>query len=74
MYIKYYEDIDSVVNSIEFPPGGEGGFLFNKNWDTQLGIMHYQETFENITNPKAGLAITLFDPKLLHRERGFRDV
>ena len=41
LYVKYYEDIDSRLSGLEFPPGGEGGYYIGKNWDYKLGILNY---------------------------------
>jgi len=61
LYVKYYEDIDSELKGLEFPPGGPIGFFICKNWDYKLKIMSYQEKFENIRGGKSGLALNLVD-------------
>lgn len=61
LYVKYYEDIDSQLKGIEFPPGGEQGYFICKNWDYKLGIMSYQEKFEGIRGGLAGLAMNLLE-------------
>lgn len=69
LYIKYYEDLDTKLSNIEFPPGGDPGFFVNKNWDKKVGIMHYQETFDNVKSETAGLALTLFDGSILRKNK-----
>jgi hypothetical protein len=61
VYVKYYEDIEKEVKGMEFPPGGPSGYFICKNWDYKLGIMSYQEKFDNIKGGKAGLALSMID-------------
>ena len=49
LFIKYYEDLDSIsLQSLEFPPGGEPGFFGSTKWDLKLGILNYYESFTTI--------------------------
>lgn len=61
LYVKYYEDIETEMRGLEFPPGGPPGYFICKNWDFKLGVMSYQEKFDNIKGGKAGLALNLLD-------------
>lgn len=61
LYVKYYEDLESQLRGLEFPPGGEPGYFICKNWDYKLGIMNYQERFDNIKGGKSGLALNLLE-------------
>jgi hypothetical protein len=62
LYVKYYEDIESELKSLEFPPGGPFGFFICKNWDYKMKIMTYQEKFDKISGGKSGLAMNLMEP------------
>ena len=61
LYVKYYENLDSAWRNLEFPPGGEPGYFICKQWDYKLGVMNYEERFDNIKGGKAGLALNLLE-------------
>ena len=46
---------------MEFPPGGEPGYFICKQWDYKLGVMNYEEQFDNIKGGKAGLVLNLVE-------------
>jgi hypothetical protein len=41
LYFKYYEDLDSEMSKLEFPPGGTG-FSFLRNWDRNMKELTYE--------------------------------
>lgn len=61
LYVKFYEDIEAQWRTLEFPPGGDPGYFICKNWDFKMGILNYEERFENIKGGKAGLALNLYE-------------
>jgi hypothetical protein len=61
LYVKYYPDIESKWRDLEFPPGGEPSYFICKNWDYKMGVMNYEERFDNIKGGKAGLALNLIE-------------
>ena len=42
IYVACYDDLDSVISGLEFPPGGTGNYIVAKNWDRRLNIITYQ--------------------------------
>jgi hypothetical protein len=61
LYVKYYPDIESQWRDLEFPPGGEPNYFICKTWDYKMGVMNYEERFDNIKGGKAGLAMNLLE-------------
>lgn len=61
LYVKYYPDIESKWRDLEFPPGGEPNYFICKNWDYKMGVMNYEERFDDIKGGKAGLALNLLE-------------
>jgi hypothetical protein len=65
LYYKYYSDISSASNTINWPPGGDS-FRSNKEWDQTLGILKTTIDFKNVQGKDGGLALTLFDRSPFH--------
>ena len=61
LYVKYYEDLEASYRTLEFPPGGEPGYFICKQWDYKMGVLNYEEQFDNIKGGNAGLVLNLLE-------------